>query len=164
MSNATAEETMQAFLTLSSELCGFSEFTLLGTGYADGYFTTVMEMAGAELIDDLLAAYHELPAGDPATRDRRLRADILSDDRIGPVARNIIKLWYTSIWFELPTDWHAKYQTLHEDRSFIPFTYAYPEGLLGPAVGAHVQGAKPTGYGSWKSPPEPLEFEGDLLL
>lgn len=154
----------QGFLTLSSELCGLSEFALRGTGYADGYFATLVDIAGRELVDELLSTYGRLPAGDPEERDKALRARILSDEKLGPIARNIIKLWYTSIWFELPPALYKKLNTLRENRRFIPFTYAYPEGLLAPAVGAHVQGAKAPGYGSWADPPILLEFDGDPML
>jgi hypothetical protein len=153
----------QEFITLSSELCGFSEFTLRGTGYADAYLAGIIDMVGSELVDELLTTYGRLPAGDPEARDRALRAWILSDEKLGPIARNIVKLWYTSIWFELPAAWHAKFRTRREDRRFIPFTYAYPEGLLAPAVGAHVQGARAPGYGSWAEPPILLEFDGDPM-
>ena len=155
---------LQVFLNLSAELCGFSEFTLRGTGYAEEYYTTVVNMVGPECLDGLLTIYSRLPTGDPKTRDRELRAWILSDEKLGPIARNIIKLWYTSIWFELPAAWHEKFQTQREDRRFIPFTYAYRESLLAPAVGAHVQGAKAPGYGSWVQPPILLEFHGDPML
>ena len=153
----------QAFITLSSELCGFSEFTLRGTGYADGYFATLVDIVGNKLVDELLAAYAGLPQ-DPKARDKALRATILSDGRLGPIARNIIKLWYTSIWFELPDALYKTLDTQRENRRFIPFTYAYPEGLLAPAVGAHVQGAKAPGYGSWADAPVLLEFDGDPML
>jgi len=154
----------QVFLTLSAELCGFSEFTLRGTGYADGYVATVVDMIGADVLDDLLTAYRRLPENDPGARDGALRAQLLNDDKLGPIARNIIKLWYTSIWYELPVAWHEKYQTQREDRRFIPFTYGYPESLLGPAVGAHAQGARAPGYGSWAQRPVLLEFNGDPKL
>jgi len=153
----------QGFVTLSSELCGFSELTLRGTGYADAYFAAVVDMVGNDLVEELLTTYGRLPA-DPEARDRTLRARILSDEKLGPIARNIVKLWYTSIWFELPDAWHKKFKTQREDRRFIPFTYAYREGLLAPAVGAHVQGAKPPGYGSWAERPVLLEFDGDPML
>src|ERR1041385_7056743 len=97
---------LEGFLALSSELCGFSEFTLRGTGYADAYFATLNDMVGSELVNELLTAYGRLPANDPEKRDKEIRASILGDEKIGPIARNIIKLWYTSIWFELPPAWH----------------------------------------------------------
>ena len=154
----------QTFIALSSELCGFSEVTLRGTGYAEAYFSTVLDIAGTAVVDELLTTYDRLPAGSPEARDSALRARILSDDKLGPIARNIVKLWYTSIWYELPASWHARFKTQREDRRFIPFAYAYPEGLLAPSVGAHVQGAKAPGYGSWADPPILLEFDGDSML
>src|SRR5262249_23793765 len=132
---------LQRFLTLSAELCGFSEFTLRGTGYAERYFDHVGQMVGRDYLSDLLAAYDRLPGGRPENRDRALRQQLISDEKVGPIARNIIKLWFTSIWFELPPEWRRKFDPRGKNaRRFIPFTYAYPEGLLGPAVGAHVQG------------------------
>jgi hypothetical protein len=159
----SAYQMSQDFMALSSELCGFSVFTLRGTGYAGPYFATLTDMVGPELVDELLAAYRRLPVA-PEERDRALRAQILSDEALGPIARNIIKLWYTSIWFELPAALYARVGTGRKNERFIPFTYAYPEGLLAPAVGAHVQGAKAPGYGSWSEPPILLEFDGDPML
>src|SRR5947199_5558397 len=115
----------EAFIALSSELCGFSEVTLRGTGYAEPYFATVLDIAGTAVVDELLTTYGRLPTADQEARDSALRARILSDEKLGPIARNIMKLWYTSIWFELPASWHAKFKTQREDRRFIPFTYAY---------------------------------------
>jgi len=89
----------QAFIALSSELCGFSEVTLRGTGYAEAYFSTVLDIAGTAVVDELLTTYDRLPAGSPEARDSALRARILSDEKLGPIARNIVKLWYTSIWY-----------------------------------------------------------------
>jgi hypothetical protein len=155
---------LQKFLNLSVELCGFSEFTLRGTGYAQQYYNTVVQMVGTDFLGELLTAYSQLPGDSPEVRDRAICQDILSDEKIGPIARSIIKLWFTAIWFELPPEWHQKFQTKEADRRFIPFTYAYPEGLLGPAVGAHVQGAKPQGYGTWAKAPEILEFDGDPMI
>ena len=80
---------LKPFLALSAELCGFSEFTLRGTGYAEGYYDTIVRMTGTAVVADLLARYGELPAGDREARDRALRAQILSDERLGPIARNI---------------------------------------------------------------------------
>ncbi len=156
---------LQKFLNLSVELCGFSEFTLRGTGYAPQYHELVRQMVGPDCLGDLLTAYGRLPGESPEDRDSALRQQILSDDKIGPIARNIIKLWFTSIWFELPSEWRQKFDPqCKNDHRFIPFTYAYPEGLLGPAVGAHVQGAKPSGYGTWAEPPVIPEFDGDPML
>ena len=63
-------------------------------------------------------------------------------------------MWYVSIWFQLPAAWHESFGPAVNDGTFVVSTYAYTEGLLGPAVGAHVQGAKAPGYGTWANKPE----------
>jgi hypothetical protein len=79
------------------------------------------------------------------------------------MSRNIIKLWYTATWFELPAAWKQKFGERPNDRTFIPYTYAYPESLLGPAVGAHPAGAKPTSHQSWMFPPEYLPIPPECV-
>lgn len=105
---------MNDFLTLSAELTGFTEFDLLGTGQAESYRETVISVVGAPLLSDLLAAYR---ADVTETENEQIRAKqldeaILGEPRFGPVARNILKLWYAGIWFELPPDWMAAFSPL----------------------------------------------------
>lgn len=148
---------LQEFLNLSVELCGFSEFTLRGTSYAEKYFSTVEEIVGSNRLSHLLKAFEQLMAeagADAEKKDRLLRSRLLSHEEFGPIARNIVKLWYVSTWFELPRSWRDKFGPLVNDRTFIPDPYAYPEGLLWPAVGSHVQGAKAPGYGTWAEAPQ----------
>ncbi len=149
------------FILLSVQLCGVSSFDLLGTGYTKAYYQTVESIVGPGSLQRLLDMFAALPT-DPASNEA-LRAEILSHDEFGPIARNIIKLWYTATWFELPHDWHEKFGLYANDRTFIPYTYAYPESLLGPAVGAHPAGAKPTGYQSWTLPPEYLPIPPECM-
>jgi hypothetical protein len=140
------------FIQLSVRLCGISSFDLMGTGYARAYYETVESIVGPASLQRLLTMFASLPTN-PQASNQALSAEILSHDEFGPIARNIIKLWYTATWFKLPDDWHEKYGLYANDRDFLPYTYAYPESLLGPAVGAHPAGAKPTGHQSWTLPP-----------
>jgi hypothetical protein len=144
---------IEPFITLSAELCGISEFTLRGTGCANLYLSTVIGVVGEPVVAELLTAYGNLPSGNPATREAALRATILGDEKLGPIARNVIKLWYVSTWFELPPEWREKFGVPPSDRTFIPSPYAYPEGLLWWAVGSHPSGAKAPGYASWTEAP-----------
>jgi hypothetical protein len=141
------------FLVLSVQLCGISSFDLMGTGYARHYFETVEGIIGTDLLHRLLETFAALPA---APAHKELRAAILNHPEFGPIARNIIKLWYTATWFQLPPTWRENFGSPPNDRTFVPYPYAYPESLLGPAVGAHPAGAKPTGHQSWTLPPECL--------
>ena len=137
------------FLLLSVQLCGISRFDLMGTGYATCYFGTVEDIVGRDLLHRLLEAFAALPA---APTRKALRTAILNHPEFGPIARNIIKLWYTATWFQLPPTWRENFGG-PKDRTFVPYPYAYAESLLGPAVGAHPAGAKPTGHQSWTLPP-----------
>ena len=95
MNAATAE--LPDFLGFSSVLTGFSVFQLQGTGQAASYLSTVIQIVGEATVVDLLQAFRrvrEKAGDDEAALDRLLRADILSDDRLGPIARNVIKLWF----------------------------------------------------------------------
>ena len=138
------------FLSMSEELCGIPIYYLRGTGFADTYWDTVLEIIGNDLMDRLLASYASLPTCCQQDRKEAIRADLLSDDEFGPVARNIIKLWFAAVWFELPQEWHQKYKVFADDRTFIPKDkdkgYAYPESLLGPAVS---EGGKRTPGCGW---------------
>jgi hypothetical protein len=147
---------LDLFLLMSEELCGISAYYLRGTDYAKTYLDTVLRVVGADSMERLLATYASLPTCCQQDREAGIRADLLSHDEFGPVARNVIKLWYSATWFELPQEWHQTYTVFADDRTFIPAAYAYPESFLGPAVGAHPAGAKPTGHQSWVFPPDYL--------
>ncbi len=126
---------VQQFIQMSEELCGIPSFYLSGTGYAPLYYKTAVEAAGDSRVNRLLNLYQSLPKCCRRHRDTALRAKLLADQELGPVARNIIKLWYIATWLEMPQEWHAQFlpgtTTAH---SFPP--YAYAESLLGPAVRA----------------------------
>ena len=150
------------FVLLSVQLCGISRFDLMGTGYVDRYFTTIESIIGENSLRRLLDAFAALPA-DPAECRDALPGAILYHPEFGPIARNIIKLWYTATWYQLPDSWRQQYGARPNDRDFIPFPYAYAEALLGPAVGAHQAGAKPTGHQSWTQPPQCLDIPPECV-
>jgi hypothetical protein len=149
---------LNRFISMSEELCGAPAYYLRGTGYAQTYFETVVGIVGFEVLERLLDSYDKLPTCCEQDREATLRAEVLSHDEFGPIARNITKLWYLATWFQLPHQWHRQFGLHFHNRNFVPATYAYPESLLGPAVGAHPAGAKPTGHQSWVLPPEHLPF------
>jgi hypothetical protein len=147
------EDASAAFLALSAELTAFSEFDLRGTGQAEAYRRVVADVVGEEVLGELLDAYQR--AGD-------LRRDVLSHEKLGPIAKNLIKMWYAGVWYELPPEWTDTFGALENDVTFVVSPDAYTEGLLWPAIGAHPPGAKAPGYGSWTAPPriETLTPEG----
>lgn len=146
----------QDFLSLSSVVTGFTAFQLQGTGQAESYFSTLIDILGEPTVVALLRTFRQVQqeAGeDAAALDRLLRAAIFSDEKLGPIARNLIKLWYVGTWYQLPAVWRGVFGELEKDTTVVVSPAAYTEGLLWPVIGANPAGAKGPGYGTWGAPP-----------
>ncbi len=153
---STDTDRMEGFLSLSATLTAFSEFDLRGTGQAEAYLATVVAAVGAGNTDQLLSAYASIQSeaeAQSAALDGLLRARILSDDRLGPIARNIMKLWYVGTWYAMPQEWTQAFGVGGVDGTFVVSASSYVEGLVWPAIGANPPGAKGPGYGTWADPP-----------
>lgn len=153
------EPRRERFLALSAELTAFKVYELAGTGMADDYIRAIDEIAGPATLDALLDIHAGLPAG--RERKASISRSLLGDTRVGPIARNIMRLWYTGTWNRLPAAWAERYGPAPNDRTFVVSPGAYVEGLMWKAIGAHPAGAKGPGYGSWRHPPVIPAFEGD---
>lgn len=140
------------FLALSAEITAFTTFDLLGTGMADAYLTAVIDVVGEATVAQLLDAWERVRRAGPDLEEN-LRREIFGDEKLGPIARNIIKLWYIGTWYQLPYAWTQTFGALEKDVTFVVSPAAYVEGLLWPAIGSHPPGAKAPGYGSWATPP-----------
>jgi hypothetical protein len=164
----------EEFLRLSVDLTAFEETELLGTGMAHRYLAKVRAACGDEIVTALLDAHRAAradaagDAGDAGSHDRNpldptvldrdlldraLRHRVFSDDRLGPVARNVIKLWYAGMWYALPPEWTDRYGVHTAGETSTVTAASYQEGLLWQAIGANPPGAKGPGYGSWAQPP-----------
>jgi hypothetical protein len=154
-------QSLEEFLCLSVDLTAFTETDLLGTGLAGDYLAKVRAACGDEVVTALLNAHRAARAEaagdagshDPALLDRALRHRIFSDERLGPVARNVIKLWYAGMWYGLPPEWTDRYGAHTASETATLTAAGYQEGLLWRAIGANPPGAKAPGYGSWAQPP-----------
>ena len=157
-----AADRLERFLNLSSDVTGFSHFDLVGTGQAHSFLGAVTGVLGDSLVDELLDAYVSLGEHDGVEeRQAALRREIFSDEKFGPIARNLITLWYVGMWTELPAEWIDAYGARENDRTLMVSSAAYTEALLWPAIGANPPGAKGPGYGSWALPPK-LSPDGPL--
>jgi hypothetical protein len=157
--------TLDEFLALSGDLTAFPETDLLGTGLARKYLSKVRAACGGAVVAELLAAHQAAraeAAGDPDRLDRALRHRVFSDECLGPVARNVIKLWYAGLWYGLPPEWTEAFGALAAAETSTVTPASYQEGLLWRAIGANPPGAKAPGYGSWARPPaiDPRYLEG----
>lgn len=159
----TDRERLSRFLDFSSTLTAFSVYELQGTGQAEPYLSTVTDVVGTEVVDSLLDTYARVKTADEVEGhdvDGMLRREILADEMLGPVARNIIKMWYVGIWYQLPAAWRQAFGTREHDVMHMVSAVAYTEGLLWTTIGANPNGAKAPGYGSWAQPPRIPAEEG----
>ena len=161
----TKTERLTKFLDLSATLTAFGVFELNGTGQAEAYLATVEEVIGEDLLDDVLETYERLRGQaqkDASELRRLLRREIFADEKLGPIARNIIKLWYAGAWYELPSAWREVFGTSENDFTHMVSPASYTEGLLWPTIGANPNGAKAPGYGSWVLPPRIPAADGSV--
>ncbi|MDB5347062.1 MAG: hypothetical protein JWP89_5439 [Schlesneria sp.] len=133
------------FLEFSAAITGYSQFQLQGTGQAELYFSTLIEVVGAGVVSEMLGVYRDIASHEYL--DEMLKQHIFADARWGPIARNVIKLWYVGTWYQLDKFPNAV------DFKRIVSPIAYTEGLLWRTIGANPSGAKAPGYGSWANPP-----------
>jgi hypothetical protein len=131
---------LERFVALSATLTGFREVDLLATGQARPYLNLVLSVAGEALTARLLAA-----EGQAA----------LADADLGPLARNVIVLWYLGQWDQMPRDWRDRHGASPADVAHVASAAAFRAGLVWPAIGTHATSANPPGFGSWASPPAP---------
>ena len=151
-------EFMEYFLDFSAAVTGFSRFDLQGTGQVSLYFTTIRGIIGGDIFGELLQTFHDLDVKAKSENDESILTDglnfeILVSGKLGPIARNIIKLWYVATWYQLPVAWREKFGARQNDTTFIVSPHAYPEGLLWPTIGVNPPAAKAPGYGTWSEPP-----------
>lgn len=147
---------LQTFYAFSVALTGFSRFDLEATGLGPVYFETVRNVTGERFLNDLLRTFREVEEGD-GDADSQIRIRILGDPGFGPVARNVILLWYTGNWNELAQGWRDTYGVSTADVSGVVSAESYQQGLMWTAAGTHPQGAKQPGFGTWAEPPSGSE-------
>jgi hypothetical protein len=146
------KQRLDDFLGLSVCLTGFGRLRLLGTGMAQQYLQAVDAILPPGVLDRLLAVYRGLPEG--AACAAALAERILADAELGPVARNVILVWYCGTWSKLPDDWRSAEGVAATDETHVVSAAAYLAGLQWALVGGHPAGGMPQGYGAWASPPE----------
>src|ERR1700674_5258788 len=89
----------RTFLALSSEITGYSEMALEGTGLVDEYQSLVEQAIGPAVTAELYSLAHlVLRHRSAAARNHAMRVDILASAVAWPVVSNLITLWYTGVW------------------------------------------------------------------
>jgi hypothetical protein len=139
---------VEQFRRLSEVLTGYDEYALLGTGMMQRYYNELARNIGERELGSLLGAF----ARSGSTPDC-VRKAILDDARYGPVARNIIGMWYLAVWNQLPREWRNTYGATSYDTDHVISAAAYRASLVWPTAGTHPMGARQPGFGSWAEPP-----------
>ncbi len=141
------------FLTLSSALTGYRTAELVGTGMAETYLDAVTAIVGESFAARLWTVGSDVVhrAGHDLTAQLALR--LLDDPDLGPPARNLIVLWYTGQWMQLPAAWRDRHGATPLDVDRILSADSYTAGLMWDAIGAHPQGAKAPGFATWVAAP-----------
>jgi hypothetical protein len=140
------------FAELSALLTGFGRIELLGTGMVGSYLHAIDAALPEGVLDELLDTFGRLPPG--ADRAAAVSSAILDDPKLGPVARNLIVVWYCGTWTALPDGWRSAYGTSPLDTDRVLSAEAYQAGLQWVAAGAHPAGALQQGYGAWSAAPQ----------
>lgn len=145
-----------AFLELSALLTGFELPDLLGTGMGAAYLEKLEAVIPPRLLERLWHTTAAVLAEHPRESEPRaeaVRRVIWGDPDLGPVARNILKLWYLGVWYPMPAHWRERNGSSTHDLMAVVSARAYQQGLVWPAIGAHPMGAKHPGFASWQLPP-----------
>ena len=149
---------IDAFLAMSVALTGVTRIELVQKALAESYLDQVIRAVGEQITAELLdRARLILQRGVENQEQLRsdLRLKLLGDQKLGPVARGVIKVWYLGQWEALPEWWRKQYapQQPESPQVEVVSANAYKLGLAWDLAGAHPQAAHQPGFGSWALPP-----------
>jgi hypothetical protein len=150
------DELEDQMLALSAELTGLTRLELQANGMAGAYLGEMRRAAGTARVEALLARGDALIreyGSDPPALKQAIQEQVLADPELGPLARNLIFLWYLGSWNQLPSAWRDRFGASAADADRVVSAEAYKAGLLWTAAGTHPQGANQPGYASWALPP-----------
>lgn len=148
------QDSFAQFLLLSADLTDFEQVELLGTGMAEPYYQQVLSVVGVKIADELWAVTRQLSGLTGDELETAIRREIMANPKFGPIARNIIQLWYWGSWIELPNDWRSRYGINQNDKTNFVGAAGYQEGLIWKVMNSHPEGAKQPGFGSWSMAPD----------
>jgi hypothetical protein len=147
----------EQFLELSARLTGFERVELQGTGLSEEYYRQLVGVIGKELCDELcllssrlIEEFHD----DEDELNAAIRRQIMASAKFGPVARNIIQMWYLGSWIQMPPGWRSQFGTAPNDVTRVISAEGYIQSLVYNVMGAHPPAAKQPGFGSWGQPPD----------
>jgi hypothetical protein len=150
----SSNQDLDNFVGLSVILTGFSAGDLnpqfSPQPVAVEYLQTLRAKVDEARVSQLLKTYQTIAAQFPLDEQpAQVQAQILTDPQMGPVARNIIRMWYLSIWYE-----GYEGQVSGFSPGTVVSSNAYTKGLAWDAMQAHPMGYSEMHYGYWATAPQ----------
>ena len=149
---------VETFIAMSVVLTGVTRIELVETAQSEVYLDRTIRAVGRRLTHELLERARsviQIGVDDPSLMEVTVRMRLLGDQKLGPIARATMKMWYHAQWEPLPAWWYGQYCPGHPapTTTIVVSGSAYKVGLAWGLAGAHPQGAHQPGYGSWALPP-----------
>lgn len=142
--------TIDNFISLSVVLTGYEATVLKPKNdtqkVAEMYFNTLNKEVPADVLTNLFSTFSTITTNNtnPDDINKAVLTQILEDKTLGPVARNIIQMWYVGIWYSLNTN----------QVDYVITSTAYTNGLVWKAMYAHPMGFSEENFGYWSDAPQ----------
>lgn len=154
-----------SFYRISAVITGYSEAELHGTGVGEAYYATLYRWIRQDVLTRFFALCDRILNLPQTQWDEALRQQVFASQEFGPIARNLIKLWYLSNWYPLEPEWNQRFgvpayrapvvgEAEPPLQSYVVSNNAYIQGLAWRALGSHAMGAQQPGYASWAEEPK----------
>lgn len=138
--------TLDTFVKLSSILTGYPETTLKPGADTQKLSEQYFETLNKELTSETLEVLNSTFLGISSPTEASVKAKIVDDTTLGRIAKNIIKMWYLGIWYDLnsPED---------SGEGYVISSIAYKNGMVWSTMYAHPMGYSEENFGYWNTPP-----------
>lgn len=140
--------TLEIFVDLSVVLTGFSKDKLQPTHdtlkLSEEYYDTLVKEVAAPTLNQLAEAFTSLQDPSGNVDLAKFKEEIINNTDLGPIAKNIIQMWYVGIWYYIP---------FNAGEGYIISDNAYTHGLVWTAMQAHPMGYSEENFGYWETAP-----------
>jgi hypothetical protein len=145
---------LQQFAALSEVLTGYGQETILPKldtqQQAEEYLKTLyspglVPVASLKLLTDTWNNIATMPKTD---QEQQVKTQIMANTELGPIAKNIIYMWFLGIWYDLTVP-----PGTFPNKDFVVSSKAYKNGLVWNTMGAHPMGYSEGVFGYWSTPP-----------
>jgi hypothetical protein len=138
--------TLDTFVNLSVILTGYPKSKIQPQNNTQKLPELYFGVLNKEVPSDLIASLNDTFLAIPDPDESSVKAKIVMNDKLGPVAKNILKMWYLGIWYDLDKK--------KPDNSYVVSNIAYKNGLAWSTMYAHPMGYSEENFEYWNTPPQ----------